>query len=401
MSVADRSLGSRRSGVLRVVHLVSGLMYGGGQKVALDLMAGLSTSEATKETELWLLGSRHDSFSAHANVVVQYDGNYASPLTLLSSAQALRSHLKAKRVDIIHSHGWDADMIAYLATVGRHESRVVHLHVTPNWILSNSPKHQARRLATDLVFSGAQTRIVCVAEAVRNHWTPVFRRLSTRAIVIHNAADCQRFFPVARATEPNLVLGVACRLSAQKGLDVLIQALPEILRLAPQVRLKIAGEGSEHSALERLASDLNAAHAIEFLGHIDDIEHFFRSIDIFVLPAVSDEGLPLAILEAMATGLPIVTTDVGGACEAVRHGVDGFVIPPRSQSKLIQAVVELADNPELRAFMGQSAAARARAAFSPEAQLNAIRATYAGLVDCEKTSLRRGPQAGSPSAARS
>jgi glycosyltransferase involved in cell wall biosynthesis len=111
------------------------------------------------------------------------------------------------------------------------------------------------------------------------------------------------------------------------------------------------------------------------------LSDFYQTLDIFVLPAVSDEGLPLAILEAMASGLPIVATDVGGTREAVRDGVDGFVVPPNAPDALSAALSTLVDDPTSRIEMGRRALARARSKFSPPHQINAVAASYQALID--------------------
>jgi glycosyltransferase involved in cell wall biosynthesis len=365
--------------LIRVVHLISGQMYGGGQKVALDLVEGLRTSRGAN-SELWLMGCRHGSLRERADFIANYDGNYSSPATLLRSACNVRGRLLSSSVDIVHSHGWDADAVAYLATLGRREMRVVHLHVTPAWIHSAHIRHGARRLLTHRIFAGKSVQVVAVASAVREHWTQVFDRLEDRTQVIYNAADAKRFRPAhlpPDSTGAAMTFGVACRLTPQKGLSVLIQALADASQRSSRImHLKIAGEGPELDALQRLAHNLGIAHLVTFVGHIAEVDQFYQTLDALVLTAVSDEGMPLTILEAMASGLPVVTSDVGGSSEAVRDGIDGFVVRPNSPTAISDAMIELAAQPALRLSMGRSALERARSHFSLEAQIDAVAKVY-------------------------
>lgn len=375
----------------RVIHVISGLMYGGGQKVALDLLDGFTLRGA--DARLWLLGCRHDVLRERAEHVVRYDGAYSSPATLIAAARRVRALLAASAIDIVHSHGWDADTIAFLATLGRPEARVVHLHVTPTWIFSARPQHQARRLVTGAVFAGDRTRVLAVANAVRAHWARSFPTLAAGARVVYNAADTLRFCPTPTAPIINrdtLTLGVACRLAPQKGLGVLLHALASLSEnTSTPIALKIAGEGPEREALSHIAHELKLDGVVQFLGHVDAVETFYRSLDVLVLPAVSDEGMPLTILEAMATGLPIVTSEIGGAKEVIRDGVDGLIVPPNEPEALAAALVELRDNPARRRQMGRNALLRVQSEFSPRAQVEAVAEIYAQLM--QRQPRRRRP----------
>jgi glycosyltransferase involved in cell wall biosynthesis len=284
----------------------------------------------------------------------------------------------------VHSHGWDADIVAFLATLHRRESRVVHLHVTPDWIVSSEPQHRVRRLMSNLMFSGSRLKVLTVASAVRDHWAQSFPNLANQADVVHNSVDVSVFRPAphrSREQGSTLTLGVACRLSPQKGLRGLLRALPDVIQKSPTpVVLKVAGDGPDRPELERLTRELGLRRHVEFLGHISDVSAFYRLLDVFALPAVSDEGLPLAVLEAMASGLPIVATDVGGTREAVRDGVDGFVVPPGVPEALAVALSTLAEQPNRAQEMGQSALTRVRSTFSPRSQVNAVAKSYSSLV---------------------
>jgi glycosyltransferase involved in cell wall biosynthesis len=369
--------------VTRVVHLISGLMYGGGQKVALDLLDGLQASREI-EAELWLLGSRHDMLRERATFVADYSGHYSSLSVLFATARIVRARLAASKIDVVHSHGWDADMIAYLAAFGRPEARVVHLHVTPAWIFAQTAQHRARRLMTSRFLTGKRTRVLAVAHAVRDHWTAAFGKLAAKADVVYNSADPVRFspgFPDADRDETTFVVGTACRLTPQKGLAVLLRAMAEFVQRSPRrTILRIAGQGPERDGLERLAKELSIAHLVEFLGHVDKTEHFYQTLDAFVLPAVSDEGMPLAIIEAMACGVPVITTNIGGSSEVVRDGVDGYVVAPDSSPALANAVFDLSNNRSGRLGMACNALERARGTFSPSKQLSAVTKVYAELA---------------------
>jgi glycosyltransferase involved in cell wall biosynthesis len=333
-------------------------MYGGGQRVVLDLLE-CGRKSADLDIKLALLGCREAALKPFADDVVVYDGRYNRPRTLLGTARRLRSYLRAKTPSILHTHGWDADIIGWLAISGTDIKQICHLHLTPDWLSSPHPKHVIRRWLTKRAFARPETRVVAVAEAVRDHWHGLLRRASTRSIVILNGADVHRYRPSQRNAARVPTVGTAARLVPSKGIDRLLQALRLLADedLRPSVR--IAGHGPVLQGLRDLTRCLGLEQQVVFAGHVGEMSEFHRSIDVFVLPSLEAEGLPIAVLEAMATGLPILTTRVGGASEVVRDGKDGFVVAPGDVPALAAALRTLLIDAGLRERMGKSARRRA------------------------------------------
>jgi glycosyltransferase involved in cell wall biosynthesis len=181
-----------------------------------------------------------------------------------------------------------------------------------------------------------------LAEAVHRHERIPRERL---AVIPNGVAD----LPPADAGEvaalrtalvgarPGPVVGVAARLVWEKGLDVLLRAWAA-RRAAPAERgtLVLAGEGPERSALERLVKELGIGDSVVLPGTITRVACFYRMLDLFVLSSVS-EGLPMALLEAMAAGLPIVATRVGGMPAALDDGAAGVLVEPSDAQGLARA----------------------------------------------------------------
>lgn len=171
--------------------------------------------------------------------------------------------------------------------------------------------------------------------------------------VIPNAIDVGRFAfgdeRVARSHAAPIVLTVA-RLDNQKGHEYLIEAADAL----PEVRVLIAGDGPERARLEELARRSPASSRIEFLGARRDIPELLAGCDVFVLPSLF-EGLPLAVLEAMAAGRPVVASDIGGIDEIVIPEMTGLLVPPRDAGALAAAVRRLLDDPGLGHRLGEQA----------------------------------------------
>ena len=182
----------------------------------------------------------------------------------------------------------------------------------------------------------------------------------------------------------------ACRLISKKGLRTALKAFTEFQRNYPKATFTIAGEGPLREELIQLAGELGVANAVFFPGFLtqEQLNALYASAHIFVHPSQltmqqDQEGIPNSMLEAMATGLPVVATFHGGIPEAVQDGVTGFLVPEQNPLALAAVMKELAQNPDLLRQMGNMAAQSVHAEFE---QSSAI----AKLEDCYDEALRLG-----------
>jgi glycosyltransferase involved in cell wall biosynthesis len=238
-----------------------------------------------------------------------------------------------------------------------------------------------RALALSSVYGYASRHIAVSAEG---------RRLLTaragldprRTLQIGNGVDVDRFLPASAETRRSLrrqLMGdgapdgaICCtvaRLSAQKGLDVLVDAAAILRgrRGEPPARFLVVGDGELREPIERRIAQLGVSDTVELVGAQppEAIPSWLASADIFVLPS-HYEGLSLAVMEAMASGLPVVITQVSGSAELVPTPDDGRVVRPGDAESLADAIEELLADPDLRAALGRRAHERAQA-FSWEA----------------------------------
>ncbi|GIV84019.1 MAG: hypothetical protein KatS3mg052_1026 [Candidatus Roseilinea sp.] len=176
------------------------------------------------------------------------------------------------------------------------------------------------------------------------------------------------------SAEPLVLLSVG-RLRYYKGLDDLIRAAPRL----PGVIVVIVGVGPMEATWKRLAQRLGVADRVIFVGEVSDgaLPDYYHAADIYAIPANSRaEAFGIAILEAMASGLPVISTEVGTATSWInQHGATGLVIPPRDPEAIVQAVNTLRDA-ALRRAMGEAARQRVRAEFTLERMAARIQAVY-------------------------
>ncbi len=216
-----------------------------------------------------------------------------------------------------------------------------------------------------------------------------------RVTQVYNGVDQNRFAPVpADDVEPAgappgffsqraLVLGSVGRLAAVKDQQLLVRALAQLIRQRAdwrdRLRLLIVGEGPEREALERAAANAGVSDRVWLPGDREDIPALLRRMDIFLLPSLG-EGISNTILEAMATGLPVIATAVGGNPELVESRRTGLLVPPGDARELAEAIATLADDPAMRRAMGQAGLERIRQDFTWRRTVEAYLGVYDELL---------------------
>lgn len=213
------------------------------------------------------------------------------------------------------------------------------------------------------VLSRATHRLVSVSSALDG----TFRELGVpdrKRATVYNGVDTDHFFPPARRDPAGpLRLGAVGRLVDEKDYPNLFAAMSALRCAGVPLELHVVGGGPLAPALVAEFRARALEDAVVLHGDRKDVAAFLRTLDLYVLSSKS-EGLPMALLEAMATGLPIVATRVGGIPEVIEDGVSGLLVPPADPDALAAALARLSADTTLRVHLGRNALARARADFS-------------------------------------
>lgn len=336
---------------LRVCHVITGFDTGGAERV---LMQTVSRLDPARFDSLIVSLRSRGQLSAEAErtgveTIHLGMGRRPGPVTLWRLARILRS----RRVAIVHAYLYDASIACRLA--GRCAGVPVVLTST------RAPLEYLPRLAwwLDRVTSRWCQRIIAVSEHTAEVIVRVEGIARQKVVVIPNGVDLVRFAPrdvlVARShwrvDERAFVVASVGRLSEEKGHRYLLQALATARNAIPTLVCLIAGAGPLRHALEAQARVLGLEQVCRFVGDVPEIETVFAAADVLVLPSVF-EGMPNAILEAMAMGCPVIATAVGGSTELVRHGETGFLVPRADPAAIAGALVEVAGAVERRGRMG-------------------------------------------------
>jgi glycosyltransferase involved in cell wall biosynthesis len=180
-------------------------------------------------------------------------------------------------------------------------------------------------------------------------------------------------------TPGRCLIGAVGRLSDEKGFDILIRATDRLLKMGQDIQLVIIGEGEQQEPLQALIETLGREDRIRLLGYRADVKDIYPAMDIFALSSLR-EGLPNALLEAMAMEVPVVATRIAGIPHLIQDGYDGLLVEPGSQQSLTDALARLTTAPSLRARLRQAARATIENKHSFAARMDKIRALYDELL---------------------
>ncbi|MDP2990672.1 MAG: glycosyltransferase family 4 protein, partial [Kiritimatiellota bacterium] len=175
---------------------------------------------------------------------------------------------------------------------------------------------------------------------------------ATPVTVIPNGVDGALFYPAPAGYNLGKMVLFVGRLVSNKGPEVLLRAIPLVLMRHPQARFVLAGDGPLRHRLEAVASKLAIKDVVHFLGLRRDVPELMRQASVYVRPSYL-EGMPLTVLEAMASGLPVVATPVGGTPELLKDGVHGYLSPVGDPAALAAAISRVLDDPDGAAQMGR------------------------------------------------
>ncbi len=291
---------------------------------------------------------------------------------------------RQRQVAVWHAHDYKTNLFGLLVRRSIPDMKLVTtLH---GWVLKTwkTPLYYTLDKFTlrhfDAVIAVSQDLFV---QAQQWHVKP--ERLS----LIHNAidtADFRRSMSPAEARESlgmptdAFVVGGLGRLSFEKGFDVLIRAVDDLIQQGRKVELWIGGEGTERTALEELARQLgHTGNTIRLLGHLPDPRVFLQALDAFVLSS-RREGLPNVLLEAMALGVPVVSTRVAGVPALIDDQQHGLLVPIEDRTAIVAAVCRLMDDDGLTTSLVDNAKTRIGEEFDFEQRMRRVAKVYAGLT---------------------
>lgn len=365
-----------------ILYLADAANIGGGNRVLIDIATGLDRNRFTPLIVTPAPGPLEEWASDHRiDVEVIPDGDWTDKARLLHRTAAIVRLGRVFGVGLVHAMAPTCYRAAGLAGRILPVPRICHLS-SPSL-----PDQLARsfRFGPEAVVSGCENQARIVAPDVRA------ARPGCRIVAIPNGVDTRVYRPApvnwdthqqlrGRASHVVLVAGPS---SDIKGYPTFLRAAQRIARQLPEcVFLALGDETTAPGPLARyqqLAADLGLADRVRFLGVRSDAADVMRAADVVVLPSL-DEGLPLALLEAMACAKPVVATPLGGVPEAVVDNVTGLLVQPYEPERLASAVVGVLNDRQVAQRMGHAGRARVHAQFAVPQMVAAVEALYSEVL---------------------
>ncbi len=362
-----------------VAHLTSSPFFGGPEKQMLGLAQHLPAPFETKFL-LFREGGRHSAFLEQIRAA-GFEGIELGANTPHFRAMVcdVASQVKRHAIDVLCCAGYKADLVGGRAArrVGIPVVSVSHGWTAATWkvrIYETLDRIALRRMDQVVCVSAAQADKV-LASGVS----------SSKVSVIRNAIRPEQFAEVdsAALTElqggfvdrPAKIVGAAGRLSPEKGFNVLIEAVPHVLKSRPDVGFALFGDGPERAALTKRVTELGLERQVVFFGFRTDVGRFLPHFDVLALPSFT-EGLPVVALEACVSAVPVVATAVGGTPEVIEDRVTGLLVPPGDPPALARGLLEALDGEA-----GQIFAQRARERVLNEFTFSQQASAYAELIE--------------------
>ncbi len=373
---------------IRLLKFLSNFLIGGTERQFVHVANGLDRSRF--EVELACLrreGPLLDSLKADMPVTeYRVTGSFYKPSSIRKQLTLARN-IRSARLDIVHTYGWNPNIFAVPAARLALRPRVLAsirdtgAYLTP-W------KIRALKLAchlADCVLANSMAgRTWLIEQGVSENKIQVVRN----GIVVPAQAERRMGSgPIHREFGiPEGAPIVACvgRLVSGKGIDFFIRAARILADQRPDIRFLMIGaisiQKNYQSEMERLARELNVEGRVIFTGQRQDVPEILREVDIVVHPSLT-EGLSNVILEAMAAGVPVIATNVGGNPELVQEGRNGLLVPVENAEAIVQGICRLIDDPGMARAFGAAGHQRVKEEFSIETMLRKTEELYFRLME--------------------
>jgi len=270
--------------------------------------------------------------------------------------------VKREKISVIHTHLHRATIFGWIISRFHAISQFATVHNTERHHFLNDPISRLVTTLENQAYCSAKN-VIAVSNAVRTHLTEKLGVPGDKILTIHNTIRTYERVQAepSASGRTNVVIGTMSRLEEQKGLIYLLEAFEIVSRRHPNIHLVIAGEGSQKHDIQNWI-ELRKIHNITLVG-FQEPEKFLPTIDVFAIPSLW-EGLPMALLEAMSFGLPILATNAGGIPEVVEDGKEGFVVPRGSSFHLSNALERFVVDDNLRLRMSHESLAKSKLFYS-------------------------------------
>ena len=366
------------SSPIKVLHLIEHLEVGGAERSVVNIVQSLDKNRFYSIVCLYrnmgsfadeLREARHTVIFLRKNILTLHTPRlFKLPFLLLESAIfifRLARLIRKNEIDIIHSHMFSANLWGRLAAlIGGRPGILTTEHTTSDWQRSTKETVFNRLLAP------LSNRVVVVSKTVAETVAKDQRIDSNKLVIIVNGVKLEDKNGHKREKSKGLPgttprIAIIAYLVPVKRHDLLFQALQICIKRIPQISCCVIGDGPERNRLEQMVKDMNLTHKVFFLGERYDVKSLIPKLNL-VVSTSDNEGLPMNLLEAMAAGIPVVATDVGGSSDLIETGKTGILVKAGDVQEMANGICNVLNNPELANEMGKQGMEKIKETYSLE-----------------------------------
>ncbi|MCK5146605.1 glycosyltransferase [bacterium] len=368
---------------IRIAYVINNLTVGGAEKLLLNTIQVLDQSQFEIHvipllSPLTLL----DQFVTTGAMVHPINMKNKRDCTCLFK---LIHYFKKNKIEIVHTHLTEADFWGRLSAILAGIPIILATeHSIEPWKIKPETWKAKLRILSEKLLVKHSCGILAVSEAVRTSLIEQIHFPKSKVHIQYNGILFPDELPQEIQYRDHIAIGFLGRLCQPKRIDRLFLAFSLAQKQLPTLQLKLAGSGPLLTNLQIQADALNLNQHITFLGHIDNINNFFQSIDILIFTS-DREGIPLAMLEAMYFSKPIISTTVGGIPEVIRSGTEGILTKTMEPESIANAIVKLSQSSTLRINMGKSARERVINHFNLSTRVKELECFYKSLITDNQT----------------
>lgn len=339
------SVTSRPAPAGPVLLVIDSLDGGGAERYVVDLAVALHDRGWPVQVACSAGGVRAGALAEAGIPVSVLGGGLVKRRVSRRYARALRQLVRERRPAVVHAHLYASAAAAVVATRGLAVPVVLTEHTEAPW------RGRRARAVSRWVYRRAD-HVVAVSSAIRDTLLHSYRLPDGRVDMLLPATAAPLPAPGRAGRGPAAVVGMVGRLVPEKGVDVFLRAASLVTSAVPAARFVVVGDGPLRSALEERAASLGLGAVVTFTGFRADAPVLMAGLDVLVVPSRSD-GSPLVVCEAMAAGIPVVASRVGGLPDLVAHGDSGLLVEPDDPEGLARTLVRLLRDPAAAQALGR------------------------------------------------
>lgn len=349
-----------------IMYVVLSLDTGGAERIVYNLVTGINKDLFTPIVCcLDYLGHLGEKLKEKGINIFAMNRKKGIDFHLIARLTKL---MRKYKVSIMHAHSYSPYFYGATSAILTKVPTIIfteHGRFFPD-------RKRFKRIIYNQFLSLFTTQFVAVSEEIKRSLVTYEGIREKKIAIILNGVDLDKFnidIPLEKKKkEFNLkstdkILGLVARLEIRKDIPTLLKAMTNVLKVFPETKLLIVGDGNLQTNLEDLSKELEIYKNVVFCGRREDIPEIMKIIDIYVLSSIS-EGTSVSLLEAMAAKKPVVATNVGGNPKVIQDGISGILVPPQNPEILAEKIISLLGNPEKCMKMGEEGYKRVKEKFS-------------------------------------